>query len=267
MPELDIVGGAAVDVVPIVPQFHSKLKAAILPIADQVGAEAGRKMGDKMGDAMRASLTGDAQRIGNDLGDAIGDALARRIVTAIPSAINNGGRAARASSTRQGDDNAGAFGRAFRTRLQAAFRSLPRPDVRISDTGFNADLARLRARMETLSGKRIGVDIDAATAIAEMQAVDAELARLGSRSPNIQIRADIATARAEIATMQRQVNDLDRDDVNIRVRANTGSAMAALTQLGVALGVVAALPVIPVAAAGIGAITSAAVTAGAGIGA
>ncbi|MFD9442156.1 peptidoglycan DD-metalloendopeptidase family protein [Streptomyces sp. NPDC060001] len=265
--DLDIVGGAAVDVVPIVPNFHNKLKAAILPIADQVGAEAGRKMGEKMGDAMRASLAGDAQRIGNDLGDAIGDAMARRIVTAIPSAINNGGRAARAASARQGDDNAGAFGRAFRNRLQVAFRSLPRPDVRLSDTGFNADLARLRARMETLSNKRIGVDIDEASALAEITAVDAALAQLGSRSPNVQVRTDIAAARAELAAVQRQINDVDRDDVNIRVRANTAQANAALLQLAVSLGVVAAIPLVPIIGAGLGAITSAAVTAVAGVGA
>ncbi|MEU1254786.1 peptidoglycan DD-metalloendopeptidase family protein [Streptomyces chartreusis] len=265
--DLDIVGGAAVDVVPIVPNFHTKLRQAVLPIADSVGAEAGRKMGERMADTMRASLVGDAQRIGNDLGDAIGDAMARRIVTALPNAINTGGQAARRASSRQGDANAGAFARSFENRLRAAFQSLPRPDVRLNDTGFNADLARLRARMETLSNKRIGVDIDAATAIAEMQAIDAKLAELGSRSPNIQVRADIATARAELAAMQRQINDLDRDDVNIRVRANTAQAHAALLQLAVSLGVVAALPVIPIAAAGIGAIFSAAVTATAGVGA
>lgn len=265
--DLDIVGGAAVDVVPIVPNFHRKLKEAILPIADEVGLQAGQKMGDKMGDAMKAALTGDAQRIGNDLGDAIGDALARRITTAIPSAINNGGRAARAASTRQGDDNAGAFGRAFRNRLQVAFRSLPRPDVRLNDTGFNADLARLRARMETLSNKRIGVDIDEGSALAEITAIDAALAQLGARSPNVQVRTDIATARAELAAVQRQINDIDRDDVNIKVRANTAQAHAALVQLAVSLGLVAAIPVIPIAAAGIGAIASAAFTAAAGVGA
>jgi len=265
--DLDIVGGAAVDVVPIVPNFHRKLSQAVLPIADQVGAEAGRRMGERMSDTMRASLAGEGQRIGNDLGDAIGDALARRIVTAIPNAVNNGGQAARRASARQGDNNAGAFARSFENRLRAAFQSLPRPDVRLNDTGFNADLARLRARMETLSGKTIGVDIDAATAIAEMQAIDAKLAELGSRSPNIQVRADIATARAELAAMQRQVDDLDRDDVHIRVRANTTQAHAALLQLSVALGAVAALPVIPVAAAGIGAIASAAFVAAAGVGA
>ncbi|MFF3330009.1 transglycosylase SLT domain-containing protein [Streptomyces sp. NPDC002888] len=238
--DLDIVGTAAVDIVPIAPTFHAKLQAIALPAADRVGEEAGRRFGE---------------------------AMSRHIVPVIPRAITTGGNAARTASTRAGDDNAGAFGRAFKSRLEVAFRSLPRPDVRLSTTGFDSDLARVRARMQTLSGKRIGVDIDAETAFAELEAIDAKLAELGSRSPNIQVRSDIATARAELAEMQRLINDVDRDDVKVKVRADTGQANAALMQLAVSLGAVAALPVIPIAAAGIGAIASAAVAAGAGVGA
>ncbi|MEU3730004.1 peptidoglycan DD-metalloendopeptidase family protein [Streptomyces sp. NPDC033538] len=237
---LDIVGTVGVDVVPVAPLFHEKLKAVALPAATRVGEEAGRQFGD---------------------------AMSRHITVAIPSAINNGGRAARTASTRQGDDNAGAFGRAFKSRLQVAFRSLPRPDIRLSTTGFDADLARVRARMETLSNKRIGVDVDVATAAAEIESLDAQLAALGSRSPNVQVRADIATARAELAAVQRQINDVDRDDVNIRVRANTAQAQASLLALSVSLAAIAVLPIIPIAAAGIGAIASAAMVATAGVGA
>ncbi|MFE6363006.1 peptidoglycan DD-metalloendopeptidase family protein [Streptomyces sp. NPDC057806] len=239
-PDLDIVGTAAVDVIPIAPHFHQKLKLAVLPAADRVGEEAGRR---------------------------IGEAIGRQIQTAIPSAITTGGNAARNAATRAGNDNGGAFARSFKNRLEVAFRSLPRPDVRLSTTGFDSDLARVRARLETLSNKRIGVDIDAATALAEMQAIDAKLAELGGRSPNIQVRADIATARAELAAMQRLVDDLDRDDVNIKVRANTSQANAAILQLAVSLGLVAAIPLVPIAGAAIGALASAATVAAAGVGA
>ena len=238
--DLDIVGTVGVDVVPVAPTLHTRLQAIVLPSADRVGEEAGRRMGS---------------------------AIAQHIASAIPNGMRTGGNAATTAARRAGDDNGGAFSRAFKNRLEVAFRSIPRPDVRLSTTGFDADLARVRSRMETLSGKRIGVDIDAETAFAELEAIDAELARLGARSPNIQVRLDIATARAELAEMQRQVNDLDRDDVRIRVTANTAQAHAALLQLGVALGAVAAIPLVPVAAAGIGAIASAAVAAGAGVGA
>ncbi|MEV4037725.1 peptidoglycan DD-metalloendopeptidase family protein [Streptomyces umbrinus] len=407
--DLDIVGGAAVDVVPIVPNFHNKLKAAVLPIADQVGAEAGRKMGEKMGDAMRAALTGDAQRIGNDLGDAIGDAMARRIVAAIPTAINQGGRAGARAAGRQGDDAGGAFARSMRRKLEAAFKAMPKLDVRLGDTGVDAELARIRAKLEALSNKRIGIDVTTEAAEAEVARLDEQLRRLGASHPNIAVRADTAAARAalaemreeiavltadparirietdgalgarlraavqaaeaslpninidadtspaqaeiaslrarltalrdvkigvdisaddalaqvreiqlklrelsaqraqvdvdtgrarvaitnlnllidrlrgrtptvdvrvdagqaeaELAAVHRQVNNLDRDDVRIRVHANTAQANAALLQLAVSLGAVAAIPLIPIIGAGLGAITSAAVTAVAGVGA
>ncbi|MFI2431860.1 peptidoglycan DD-metalloendopeptidase family protein [Streptomyces sp. NPDC018693] len=238
--DLDVVGGAAVDVVPIAPNFHRKLKGIVLPAADRVGEEAGRR---------------------------IGEAMSRHIRVAIPDAITNGGRTARVSATRQGDDNAGAFARAFKSRLEAAFRSLPRPDVRLSTTGFDADLARVRSRMETLANKRVGVDIDAATAFAQISALDTELERLSTQTADIQVRSDIAAARAGLAEMQRAVNDLDGETATVHVRADTGSARAELLQLGILLGGVAAIPVVPVAAAGIGAIASAAVAAGAGVGA
>ncbi|MET8818237.1 peptidoglycan DD-metalloendopeptidase family protein [Streptomyces rochei] len=236
---LDIVGTVGVDVVPVAPLFHDKLKAIALPAAQRVGEQAGRQFGD---------------------------AMSRHITVAIPNAITNGGNAARNASTRAGNDNAGAFGRAFKARLEVAFKSLPKPEVRLGTTGFDADLARVRARMETLSGKRIGVDVDVAAAAAEIESIDAQLAALGSRSPNVQVRADIATARAELAAIQRQINDVDRDDVNIQVRANTAPAMASLLALSATLAGIALLPVIPIAAAGIGAIASAATVAAAGVG-
>ncbi|MFJ4787181.1 hypothetical protein [Streptomyces sp. NPDC088794] len=240
MTDLDIVGGAAVDVVPIAPNFHTKLKAIVLPAADRVGEEAGRRMGD---------------------------AISRNIVVSIPNAINHGGQAARVTATRQGGQVGGAFGRSVKLKLEEAFRSLPRADVRLGDTGLNAELDRLRARLATLSGKTIGIDIDAGAALAEITEIDAALARLAAENPSVQVRTDTESARAALAAVQRQINDVDRDDVNIRVKADTAGAMSALRALGIAIVGVAAIPVIPVAAAGIGAITSAAVVAGAGVGA
>lgn len=238
--DLDIVGGAAVDVVPIAPNFHDRLKSIVLPIADRVGEDAGRRMGD---------------------------AISRHIVISIPDAVTDGGRRARVSATREGGQVGGAFGRSVQRKLEEAFRSLPRANVRLGDTGLNADLDRLRARIQTLSGKTIGIDIDAGAALAEITSVDAALARLAAENPNVQIQTDTAAARAALAEVQRQINDVDRDDVNVRVDVDSAGAIANLRALGIALGVVAAMPVIPVAVAGIGAIASAAVAAGAGVGA
>ncbi|NEB32746.1 hypothetical protein G3I62_27250 [Streptomyces sp. SID14446] len=238
--DLDIVGGAAVDVVPVAPQFHAKLKAIVLPIADRVGEDAGRRLGD---------------------------AMSRHITVAIPDAIINGGRVARTAATRQGNDVGGAFASSIRRRLEAAFKAMPKLDIRLSDTGVDAELARLRARMETLSRKTIGVDIDAGAAEAEIIRIDAELKRLGENHTDVNVRADTATARAALAEIRAEIAAVDAADPKVRVRADTSQAEGALVRLVAQMGIVAALPVVPIAAAGIGAIASAAVAAGAGVGA
>ncbi|MFF9525361.1 peptidoglycan DD-metalloendopeptidase family protein [Streptomyces achromogenes] len=238
--DLDIVGSAGVDVVPVVPNFHNRLRAAVLPAADRVGEEAGRRMGD---------------------------AISRHIAVNIPDAVTSGGRRARVVADREGNQVGGAFGRSVKRKLEEAFRSLPRADVRLGDTGLNADLDRLRARIQTLSGKTIGIDLDAGAALAEITDIDARLQRLAAENPNVQVRTDTAAARAALAEVQRQINDVDRDDVNVRVDVDAAGALSALRALGISIAALSAIPVVPVAAAGIGAIASAAVAAGAGVGA
>ncbi|MEV7200258.1 peptidoglycan DD-metalloendopeptidase family protein [Streptomyces griseoluteus] len=238
--DLDIVGTAAVDIVPVLPNFHDRLKARVLPSAD---------------------------RIGEDVGRRLGEAITRHVVVDIPDAVNAGGRRARVAATRQGADTGGAFGNAVRRKLEEAFRSLPKANVRLGDTGINADIDRLRARIETLSGKRIGLDIEAGAALREITEIDAALQRLASENPSVQVDAGTAAARAALAEVQHAINGVDRDDVHVRVHVDTAGALSALRGLGIALAAVSLIPVAPVAVAGLGAITSMALAAGAGVGA
>ncbi|MFI2258797.1 aggregation-promoting factor C-terminal-like domain-containing protein [Streptomyces tubercidicus] len=240
MPQLDVVGTAAVDIVPIIPQFHAKLKAAALPVADRVGMEMGRRMGE---------------------------AISNNLVIAIPAAINQGGNAAQTAARRQGDDVGGAFSNSIRRKLEIAFKAMPKLDIRLGDTGINAELARLRAQMETLSKKRIGVDIDAMAADVEFARIEAELTRLGENHPNIAVRVDTAAARAALAEIRAEIAAVDAEEVDVKVDVDTGSASAALMFLGIQMAATAAIPLGPVIAAGLGAVVSAAAAAGAGIGA
>lgn len=178
MPDLDIVGGAAVDVVPVIPNFHTKLKALVLPIADKVGEEAGKKMGE---------------------------AISKNIVIAIPQAINQGGKAGVRAAGRQGDDAGGAFARSIRRKLEAAFKAMPKLDVKLGDSGVDAELARIRAKLEQLSNKRIGIDVSAEAAEAEITRLEAKLRELGAQHPNVAVRADTATARAALAEIRAEI--------------------------------------------------------------
>jgi hypothetical protein len=220
---------------------------------------------------IRSRLQADLVPAGNQIGDELGRILGRHISTQVAQAIRNGvttgGRTATPAAARSGEQAGGAFGRTFRTRVQAAMQNLPRVDVRIDETGFNADMARLRARLETLSNKRIGVDVDAATALAEIERLQADLRRLGANHPDVNVRVDTGQAIAELEALQAEVRRLDGQTARIDIDVNSAAAnFRLLTMAAVAFGP-AIIPVLPVVAAGLGAVAAAASAAAVGFGA
>lgn len=231
------VGSVEVDVLPNAQGIQGRLRAALVPPASQIGDEVGR---------------------------IIGRQIVTHITPAIRDGINNGARAARPAAARQGDETAGAFSRSLKARLEAAFRSLPKADVRLSSTGFDADMARLRARLETLSSKRIGIDVDAGAALAEITDIEARLKRLGAQHPNVQVRADTAAALAELTALRAEIDAVDNKNVDVDTRTATAN-LRLLTTAAIAFGP-AIIPVLPVVAAGLGAIAAAGAAAAAGIG-
>jgi septal ring factor EnvC (AmiA/AmiB activator) len=200
--DLDIVGGAAVDVVPIVPNFHTKLKAIVLPIADRVGEEAGQKMGE---------------------------AISKHIVIAIPDGITDGGKIGVRLAGKQGDDAGGAFARSIRRKLEAAFKAMPKLDVKLGDTGVDAELARIRAKLEQLSNKRVGIDVSAEDAEAEITRLEAKLQELGAQHPNVAVRADTAAARAALAEIRAEIAAVGgRRTVTLEVDGAFGAKLRAV---------------------------------------
>ncbi|MFF7194516.1 transglycosylase SLT domain-containing protein [Streptomyces sp. NPDC008079] len=189
--DLDIVGTAGVDVVPIAPLFNEKLRAMVLPLAE---------------------------KLGRDLGQKIGDALTLPIARAIPRAVEEGVKASKAGAARGGESTGGAFADSLRAKLTAAFKAMPKLDVGLTDTGVDAQLARLRAKLEDLRAKRIGIDISAEDADRKISDLDARLARLGASSPNVRVRVDTATARAALADFRAEVAEATRSPLDVRVR-------------------------------------------------
>ncbi|MFJ4845116.1 hypothetical protein [Streptomyces sp. NPDC088733] len=247
MANLDIVGSVGVDILPVLTNFHPRLKAGVLPDADRVGREAGEKLGERLVESMAATLQS-------------------RLPSAFSSAITTAGTAAQSSARRQGDDTAGAFSRSLKAKLTAAFRSMPRLDIRIGDTGVDAELNRIRAKIETLSNKRIGIDVDAMAARAEVERLEGELRRLGAEHPNVQVRADTATAIAALREFREEIDAVDRRDRTVNIRANTGQAQGAVMALGIQIAALSAGPAIPILAAGIGGLAAAGTAAAAGVG-
>ncbi|MEU9557362.1 hypothetical protein [Streptomyces fumanus] len=234
------VGSVEVDVLPNAQGIRQRMQRQLVPAADEVGEEIGR---------------------------IIGRHLAAQTARAIADGVTRGGRQAQAPATRQGQSTGGAFARSFRARVEAALRDLPDVEINADSTPAQREIAAIRAQARALTDVTLGVDVDAAEAMARLERLQARLTRLSAQDVDIQVRADVAAAQAQLAQVQAMVNRLDGDDANVDV--NTRSATANLnlmTTAALAFGP-ALLPVLPVAAAGLGSVAAAALAAGAGLGA
>ncbi|MGW7688811.1 hypothetical protein ACWGMA_07945 [Streptomyces asiaticus] len=214
------VGSVEVDVIPNTQGIYQRLRAGLVPAATRAGEDAGSAAGRAFGPAMQAKIG----NIGVSIGEQIGKQIANRIKSAVSDALKDGitigGQKAKAAGAKQGEETGGAFARSMKARLEAAFKSLPKANVSLDETGVDADLARLRARMETLSGKRIGIDVDVAAAQAEITDIEARLLRLGAAHPNVSVRADTAAARAQLAAMREEIARLTADPHRIRLETD-----------------------------------------------
>ncbi|MFE4857388.1 hypothetical protein [Streptomyces sp. NPDC056670] len=237
------VGSVEVDVIPNTQGVYQRLRDGLVPAATRAGQDAGSAAGRAFGPAMQAQIAGIGVRIGEEIGAQIAARITVAIRSAIRDGVTQGGQTARPAATRQGDETGGAFARAMKARLEAAFKSLPKVKIDADTSEADADLQALRARMEALASKRIGVDIDAATARAEIDDIEAELTRLGTAHPDVTVRADTAKARAELAAVREEIDRISADPTTIRlqtdgllgqrVRAAVAEAEAALPNINI----------------------------------
>lgn len=255
------VGSVEVDVIPSTQGIYQRLRADLVPAATRAGNDAGNAAGRAFGQSMSGAVS---DAIGARIGQQIGQQITAQIRGSLRDGITQGGAGARAAATRQGDATAGAFARAARTRLETAFRSLPRLDVGLSTTGADADLARLRARLESLSSRRVGVDIDAETARREITDIEERLQRVGASHPNVTVRADTAAAAAQLAALRAEIDGIDGRDIDIDttpVIRSFSNMVTAAAAFGLTV-----LPVLAAVTVGVGAMGSAFASAAGGAG-
>ncbi|WP_143737465.1 hypothetical protein [Microbispora sp. GKU 823] len=131
---------------------------------------------------------------------------------------------------------------------------------------FNTDQAErelddLRARLDALRGRTIGVDLDAGAAKAELADIQRQLEALNRSSANPQVRVDSASALAELRAVQAELSSTDGRAAMPRVDADVSGALRNIALVGAAL---ASLPAVTSVAVGVGALGAAFGAAGAG---
>lgn len=233
------VGSVEVDVLPNATGVRQRMQQQLLPAADSVGDELGRV-----------------------LGRYVTSHLARAVV----QGVTNGGRQAQVAAGRQGQATGSTFGRMFKARLEAALATLPEVRLRADSSDAEREIYQIRAQMRALADARIGIDVSTATANEAIARLQERLARLSASDADVAVRVDAGAASAQLAAFQSEVNRLDGQSVDIDVDTRSAAAnFNLLTTAALAFGP-AILPVLPVVAAGLGAIAAAGVAAAAGIG-
>lgn len=263
------VGSVEVDVIPSTRGIYQRLRDGLVPDATRAGEDAGNAAGRAFAPAMASSISSSVtDAIGQRIGEQIGNRIASQVRDSLRSGITAGGRTSGPAASRAGDEAGGAFGRLFRARVEAAFRSLPRVNVGADATGFNAEMDRLRARLETLSNKRIGIDVSAADAMAELDRIQARLVALGSGHTDVNVRMDTARAIAQLDEFRAEIARVDGQHVEVNADADTGRAISSFGNLVTAAAAFgpAIIPVLPIVAAGLGGVAAAGIAAAVGIG-
>ncbi|MGW9245721.1 hypothetical protein [Streptomyces badius] len=214
------VGSVEVDVIPNTQGIYQRLKTALVPAATRAGEDAGSAAGRSFGPAMQGQVGNVGLSIGQQIGQQIALSIKNAIKDAVKDGVQAGGKQAAVPGAKAGSETGGAFARAARARIEAAFRSLPDITVGADTSEADADLQALRVRMESLASKRIGVDIDAAAARAEITEIEEQLRRLGASHPDVTVRADTARARAELAAVREEIDRISANPGHIRLETD-----------------------------------------------
>lgn len=148
----------------------------------------------------------------------------------------------------------GQFSARLARAIQQATAALPDIRVDADSSPVERELAEIRARMVALGEQKIGVDISAADAMAQMKALQGELDRLSRKAKDdLRVRMDTAAASAKLAALQAQLNGLGAT----RAGGSAGSMAPPLIIAAIIAGVSIAGPLLAAATAGAVALTGA----------
>ena len=172
----------------------------------------------------RAEIDGFAKASGDRLGEKVSDGL--------KAGAEKGSREIPRQAPKAGEEYGGAFSRALKARLEAAFKSLP--DVKLDTDSSRVDhaIAAIRKELQTLSGKRIGIDISDVEALRKIDELKARLQRLSTESADVAVYVNAKTALAELAAIDAGIRKLDGKKAKVKVDADTAGARAGLAGIG-----------------------------------
>lgn len=166
------VGSVAVGVVPSAQGFAERVRSQIVPSADSIGAEFGGKMTEGI-----SSRTSDF--------------------------MTKWGTEQSRQAKRAGSDTGASYAESFRAKLDEILRNLPEAKVDANTTEAQDQINKLRAELESLKSKEIGVDLTNAEAMSRIDEIKANLTRLVDHPSTVSLNANITAATAKVDELRK----------------------------------------------------------------
>lgn len=130
------------------------------------------------------------------------------------------------------DREVGRFERDVRKRIESAIGNIAPIKFNADVTPAQNQIMKLRQQMVELGDKNIGVDLDASAALAEMERIRVELAKLSTdRAVDVQVRTDAAGAARELVEIRGLAELVDNTKVKIDVKLEDHSFGARIRSL------------------------------------
>lgn len=139
------------------------------------------------------------------------------------------------TSAEKGRSAGGAFADAFRSRVDAALKALPDAKVGMDASEADRKIADLRARLETLRGVNVGVDISDTDALAAIDLIKADLDELGAKSPSASVRVNTGEASAKLAEIRAELDAYGAEDKTATAEIDTSGAISGVGGLAAAI--------------------------------
>jgi len=199
MAEEIFVGSVAVGVVPRATGFSEDIRSQLVPAAGDIGNEWG-------------------QRCSEGINTSLGDFMGRWG----ESQASQAGTSGSASGER--------YGTAFRDKIEEIIGELPPAEVTANTTEAQAALDRLRANLDELHTKEIGVDMTDAEAMAKIEEVKAALEDLRLQDAGLMINANNSEAMAKVGEVREEIAGLETQSI-ITINANIDEALGKVDEL------------------------------------
>lgn len=175
---------------------------------------------------IRAQTNADANKLGKEIGDQIAKGIRDSVGNPLTAPMDKSYKEQQKKAPKQGSETAGAFATAFKKRLQAALRELPKIEIDADSSDADWAIGEVRKKLEELSDKTIGVDLKTEEAQAELDRLRAQLESVQRSDPRVDVQVNVARALAQIEAFKKEVDATLGKDKPIEVEVETERAEA-----------------------------------------